>query len=427
MPPVPPADSRTEALRIITRWLETSEFPDRMISGTGRERAFLTELVYGVIRHRRALEWLAVQCSDRTPTPSTLPAIMLGMQQLLFMNGVPDYAAVNDTVSALKSTTRNRGRVSYVNAILRRVIRERDALLKRLSEQPVTIRESHPGSLVRRWTAAYGADRCEALCHWNNTKPGIVIRPRCTADGFVDYCERLREAAIAFEPHPFAPQTFLAIAHGTRATELPGFAEGAVAIQDPVTAAAVDLLDPQPGEHILDACASPGGKTGLMADRTQDQATIVACDVHADRIALLEDTLRRLRLTDIQIVKADLRKDDLPEALTEAPFDRILLDVPCSNTGVLRRRPDARWRFDPQRLANTVALQHALLDRTAQLVKPGGRLVYSTCSLEPEENQDQVQGWLEENDRFTMEASKTLFPPETQTDGAYAAALVARA
>ena len=420
---MPPTDVRSEALRILSRWLETAEFPDRMLSGTGADRALLTELVYGVVRRRRTFEWLARACSDRVPTPGALPALMLGMQQLLFMDGVPDYAAVNDTVRALKGTTRNPGRVKYVNAILRRVVRERDALLARLAEQPLGIRESHPQALLERWSATYGDERAAALCRWNNSRPGIVVRLRAGPAALADYQARLTEAGIAFTPHPYAPHEFMAIAHGTRATDLPGFREGAVAIQDPATAMAVDLLDPQPGERVLDACASPGGKTALMADRTGSPGRIVACDVHADRIALLQDTLTRLKLSSIEVVKADLRKHGLPAPLTQAPFDRILLDVPCSNTGVLRRRPDARWRFDPDRLDRTVALQRALLDRMAALLTPGGRLVYSTCSLEPEENEAQVAQWLQAHPEFTQRESRRCFPPETQTDGAFAAAL----
>jgi len=196
-----------------------------------------------------------------------------------------------------------------------------------------------------------------------------------------------------------------------------------VAIHDPATAMAVDLLDPQPGERVLDACASPGGKTALIADRTGSAGHIVACDVHADRIALLQDTLTRLKLPDVEVVKADLRKHGLPEPLIQEPFDGILLDVPCSNTGVLRRRPDARWRFDPDRLGRTVALQRALLDRMAALLTPGGRLVYSTCSLEPEENEEQIAQWLQEHPEFRQRESRSCFPPETQTDGAFAAVL----
>jgi 16S rRNA (cytosine967-C5)-methyltransferase len=420
---MPPTDVRSEALRILERWLETSEFPDRMISGTGAERALLTELVYGAVRRRRTLEWLATQCSDRTPTPGALPALMLGMQQLLFMDGVPDYAAVNDTVRALKGTTRNHGRVAYVNAILRRVVRERDSLLARLAAQPLGIRESHPEALLKRWQTTYGDERCAALCQWNNSRPGIVMRPRPGPAALADYQARLTASGIAFTPHPFAPQEFISISRGTRATDLPGFREGEVAIQDPATSMAVALLDPLPGERVLDACASPGGKTALMADRMGGVGQIVACDVHADRIALLQDTLSRLNLTDVEVVKADLRKHGLPASLTQAPFDRILLDVPCSNTGVLRRRPDARWRFDPDRLGKTAALQRALLNRMAALLKPGGRMVYSTCSLEPEENEEQIALWLQEHPEFTQLETRTCFPPESQTDGAFAVAI----
>ncbi|NQU39136.1 MAG: 16S rRNA (cytosine(967)-C(5))-methyltransferase RsmB [Lentisphaerae bacterium] len=422
---MPPQTTRSEALRILTRWLQTDEFPDRMLTGSGPSRAFLMEMVYGAVRHRRSLEWLAAQCSDRSPAPAALPALLLGIQQLIFMDGVPDYAAVNDTVNALKASSHSQGQASYVNAILRRIIRERERLLAALARQSIGIRESHPDPLVERWTATFGAARCLALCQWNNSRPGIVVRPRPGADAFDRSRRALIAAGIAFERHPYAPDQFLSIGHGVRVTELPGFRKGELTVHDPATIEAVELLDPQPGQRVLDACASPGGKTALIADRMGSKGELVACDIHADRMSLLRDTLGRLSLPRVELVQADLRQEALPEALTKRPFDRILLDVPCSNTGVLRRRPDARWRFDPQRLRHTVALQRALLDRTALLLKPGGTLVYSTCSLEREENETQIENWLRTHPMFQQTDSRSCFPPTTQTDGAYAAALVA--
>ncbi|OQW94775.1 MAG: hypothetical protein BWK77_08585 [Verrucomicrobia bacterium A1] len=187
----------------------------------------------------------------------------------------------------------------------------------------------------------------------------------------------------------------------------------------------MDLLHPQPGERVLDACAAPGGKTILAAEAMKGQGTLVAMDPAVPRLAPLRQNVARLQLGVVTIVQGDAaRPQAVPEL--EAGFDAVLLDVPCTNTGVIRRRPDARWRFSPERLKAAVERQRAILDGAAPLVKQGGRLVYSTCSLELEENEEQVRGWLARHPEFTLAESRRLFPPETGTDGAFSALLLRR-
>jgi 16S rRNA (cytosine967-C5)-methyltransferase len=210
--------------------------------------------------------------------------------------------------------------------------------------------------------------------------------------------------------------------------DLPGYAEGAFAVQDPSTAAAVNLLDPRPGERILDACAAPGGKTVAVADVLAGNGSVVAMDLHRDRLALLRDSMKRTRCRGVDVVRGNAsRPEDVDRVSGGEAFDRILLDVPCSNTGVLRRRPDARWRFTTERLGDLVRRQRAILDGAAPFLKPGGTLVYSTCSLEPEEGPDQVNTWLRGNSRFEHVATSSLFPPDSGTDGIFAAAVRRRA
>ncbi|OPZ04079.1 MAG: Ribosomal RNA small subunit methyltransferase B [candidate division BRC1 bacterium ADurb.BinA292] len=224
-------------------------------------------------------------------------------------------------------------------------------------------------------------------------------------------------------PHPYAPDECWVIPPGWAVPDLPGYAEGVFTVQDPATLAAVRLLDPQPGETVWDACAAPGGKAALIADRMDGRGRLFATDRYDDRLERLRDNLRRLQLAEVTVQKIDLRAPgeaaDLP-----AEFDRILLDVPCSNTGVLRRKPDARWRFSGDRLADLVELQGVLLDRCASRLKKGGVLVYSTCSLEADENQSHLQRWLARRPEFRLEREVVLFPPRSRTDGAYAARLV---
>jgi 16S rRNA (cytosine967-C5)-methyltransferase len=275
-----------------------------------------------------------------------------------------------------------------------------------LEKQPAAVRLSHPTVLIERWTKQFGADAAIRLCEWNNRRADVVIRVNKTLQ-------------IEGQPHPFAPDRFLILPRGVSVTSLPGFTDGAFYVQDPSTSIAPALLNPRPGETVLDACAAPGGKTMQIAELMKGQGTLVAMDPAADRLKPLRENVARLKWNFINVVERDITKDT-----TAARYDAILLDVPCTNTGVIRRRPDARWRFSPERLRAACDKQAAILDAAAASLNPGGRIVYSTCSLELEENEGQVDRWLSRHAEFRLADSKKLFPPESQTDGAYAALLV---
>lgn len=384
------------------------------------------ELAYGVIRGWRALDWLRAQLAPRKPRPELDALALVGLQQLLFMDSMQDHAAVHETVEAARAAEGPRA-AGFVNALLRRAQADRANLLARLAEQPPGIRLSHPDILLDRWTTRYGAADSARLCEWDNQPPFTALRP--TRNAPAAFPDRLHEAGVEARPHPADPR-FLEIPHGRRVDSLPGYAEGWFTVQDPSTAMAVDLLAPKQGERILDACAAPGGKTLFISERMERRGLLVATDSSADRLKRLAENLARARDSFAQVAAG--RADD-PDALKQAlppdardGFDGILLDAPCTNTGVLRRRPDARWRFAPPRLQGAVRMQRALLDGVAGLVVPGGRLVYSTCSLEPEENEEQVRTWLAPHRDWSLSEERALRPPGSKTDGAYAARLVRR-
>jgi 16S rRNA (cytosine967-C5)-methyltransferase len=222
-------------------------------------------------------------------------------------------------------------------------------------------------------------------------------------------------------PHPAAPQTCRILAHGTRVEAVPGYHEGRFVVQDPATLAAVELLDVRPGQVVLDACAAPGGKTAQLAARMRRHGRLIAMDRHEDRLALLQATLARTRQEWVEVVAGDA---SVPAGADALRFDRILLDAPCTNTGVLRRRPDARWRFNPKRLQRLCATQRLLLHNLLQRLAPGGRLVYSTCSLEPEENAQQVEQVAATLPGIRLERIVEHLPTRNGTDGAFAAALL---
>ena len=418
-------NSRQAAAEIVAQWLATGDFPDRLVARVDEDRAFVMEMVFGIARQRRLLEWVVDRYVRRLPPEPVVACLLVGLYQLLMLDTVADFAAVHETVEAAKTV--GGGRWSdLVNGVLRAVQREKAELKAEIPKLPVGVRLSHPDVLISRWERCFGESRTAALCVWNNTRPQVTLCVNPLRTSVAELLERLRAGGIEAAPHPFAPERFVSLPHGAGIAALPGYDEGLFSVQDPSTAASVELLDPRPGERILDACAAPGGKTALIAQRMQGRGELVAADEAEERLTRLRENLRRLRLDRVRVVRGDAAAPCFRELCGPASFDRILLDVPCSNTGVLRRRPDARWRFSLLRVANLTQIQRALLDNAAALLKPGGRLVYSTCSLEPQEGPLLLESWREHHPEFARLRDVALFPPETQTDGIFAAAVACR-
>ena len=419
--------SRIAAIRVITRWLQAGTFPDRAIPDSP-DRGFIMDLVYGTVRQRRTLEWLLSQQVSRMPQGETLAALLVGTFQLFYMTNIPDYAAVGATVAAAK---RISGRsTGFVNGVLRNLARQRETLTTTLASQPAAVRLSHPDILYNRWLHAFGTETTDALCAWNNRPAETVIAllPHCG----ITTAEWIKRALaigddIKFEPHPAAPDTSITLPHGAPPlTTLPGYEQGWFIVQDPATNAAIDLLAPQPGDRILDACAAPGGKTIQIASRlmaaapgSDTPAELLALDFHKERLEFLRENLERIGMNWVKI-----EHNNAATFNSDKPFNRILLDLPCSNTGVLRRRPDARWRFPRHRLDNLLHQQRAILNQAVKLLAPGGRIVYSTCSIENDENMAQIERCLTLHPQLRLENTTTHHPVHNQTDGAFAAALI---
>ncbi|MDD4102275.1 MAG: transcription antitermination factor NusB [Kiritimatiellae bacterium] len=404
--------SRREAIFVITNWLQTKSFPDRLISNSS-DRAFVTDLVYTTVRRYRTLDWAVRKFVKKMPQGETGAALLTGACQILFMPDVADYAAVNESVEAAKIASQKTA--GLVNGVLRNLLRQRDAVLADLAVQPIGIRLSHPDALVTRWLERFGAAETAALCEWNNTP----------AETFLAY----PSPAATLSPSPAQPleSLFTPLPRGTRVEDAPGYAEGTFIVQDPATAASLELLDARLGLRVLDACAAPGGKTVQIAWRmgppTSENHALVALDLHDDRLATLRTNLERTRQTWVTTAKADLTDD--PQSLWErfGLFDRILLDAPCSNTGVLRRRPDARWRWTTKRMKQLAATQFQMLENLLPLLAPGGRLVYSTCSLEQEENRRQITLLRKDHPEIACVAVEERIPTRSKTDGAFVCAL----
>ena len=404
--------ARGVALAALRSWRTKKEFADALISRAlansalqSADRAFALELFYGVLRNLTLLDfWIGLLRSGRVDV-DLRDLLRLGLYQL-FVTNTPEHAAVNETVELAPKRQR-----AVVNAVLRAAIGKRQSLKEKADQQPLEVQSSHPRFLIERWQKQFGSSATKALCEWNNRTPPIYARiNRLTIDR-QSFLEQYRSAR--------------SLSTVLNYVELPAPAEGLAAghcyVQDPSTAIACELLAPQPGEKILDGCAAPGGKTGYLAELMENRGLIVACDREPARLKLLEENLARLGVSIAKSIRQDWSRSPISARLvSEAPFDRVLVDAPCSNTGVMRRRVDVRWRLRPidfQRMKNR---QVEIVRAVLPLLKPNGVLVYSTCSLEPEENADVVREVTRTMSILRVEEERRSLPFRDHFDGAFA-------
>jgi 16S rRNA (cytosine967-C5)-methyltransferase len=344
--------------------------------------------------------------------------LRLGLYQL-FLIETPEHAAVYETVELASVRTR-----ALVNAVLRNALRTKEALMGKARKEDLSIRSSHPQFLIDRWRQNFGAENTAALCEWNNRPAPIYARINRLKISEDEFQSGVGSARCA-DPVPQLPDSIPA--NFVHLTSVPNDAltDGHCYIQDPSTAAACILLDPMPGENILDACAAPGGKTGYLAELMKNQGAILACDRDEGRIRTLQDNLGRLGIAIARFARHDWTSGQpLPDAAAISPFDRILVDAPCSNTGVMRRRVDLRWRLTPRDFLRMREEQLGILRATISLLKTGGVLVYSTCSIEPEENEDVVDAITHELPFLKFVEQVSLLPFRNGFDGAFVAKLI---
>lgn len=410
--------ARHAALAALRAWRTSRQLADsiiaRILADSGLntpDRAFALELFYGVLRNLSLLDFWIRQLRREKVDVDLRDILRLGLYQI-FIALVPDHAAVNETVGL--ATQSHRG---FINGMLRASIRQREPLQSAAVAQPLSVRTSHPEFLIERWQKKFGGEATAAICRWNNEPPRIFARINRLKIDINDFRESYPDA----EPIS-ATSNFFEFSNGLPNEALKA---GHCYIQDPSTRLPCELLDPQRGERILDACAAPGGKTAYLAELASNQATIVACDKQPSRLKILQNNLNRLGVNNPRIVAHDWQSEAIPADIAQfAPFDRILIDTPCTNTGVIRRRVDVRWRLEPEEFGRMQAQQLAIACAVLPLLKKGGVLVYSTCSLEPEENQDVVRGLLEKLSILRLKEERDSLPFRDGFDGAYSAKLI---
>lgn len=402
---------RQLALQVLCRAETSGVFADQLVADvaaqrglSAQSRAFLRELSYGVLRWRNRLDWTLGRVSTRpleTLTPAIRNLLRLGAYQLNFMDRVPPYAAVSETVQLAKQID-HTGVVAYVNAVLRAMERQRSTLFPPEARQNLpaylTITQSHPRWLVDRWLDRYGPQQTMAMCHADNLRPPLVLRVnslRTTRERLLD---SLTADGCEAEPCRYAPDGVLVAAHAPL-DQLHGYREGWFTVQDEAAILCGYLLAPQPGERVLDACSAPGGKATHAAELMGDQGEILCLDHSHQRIKRVEENARRLGLECMRCLVADAERSEL-----EPVFDRILVDAPCSGLGVLRRHPDAKWRKGPELIATMAHHQLSMLEHLSHVVKLGGLLLYITCSTEAEENQCVVRAFLDRHPNYELES-----------------------
>jgi 16S rRNA (cytosine967-C5)-methyltransferase len=381
------------------------------------DRALCQELVYGIVRWQRTLDWLITRRTDGRRQGEVVELLLqLGLYQIFWLERIPAHASVFETVELAKRTGWG-SKTNFVNAVLRGCLRERETLVRELEAlrrtDPAT-GYSHPTWMVERWQARWGVEKTARLLEWNNSPPPTYARRNGLRTGAEEMVKHWQAQGVGFAPRQWdwtGENIVFELQSHPSLADWEDFQRGNFYVQDPSTLLAVQVLDPQPGEEVLDLCASPGGKTAFIADRMANRGKIVAQDL-PPRLARLRDNCARLGASCAEIV---------PNGELAGEFDRVLVDAPCSNSGVLRRRVDARWKIQAEQLPRLHGEQVELLRRAAARVKPGGRLVYSTCSLEPEENEEVARAFLAENGSFKLERERQLLPFVDGVDGAYVA------
>ncbi len=419
-----PGRARELAARALGRIEQDGAFADAALDGVlrrakladERDRTLATELVYGVTRWQRYLDFLlkGIYHADYGMMDPTLRIILrIALYQMLYLDRIPVSAAVDEAVKAAKAHN-GPGAGNLINAMLRALSRQRGNLPEPSHENPVErlgIRYSHPDWIVARWLERMGAEQTEALLKADNERPAITLRPNPLRTTAEQLSADWTAAGIPVTRSTFLPD--LLKVPTLTAPIRASLEAGLCSVQDESAALACTLLGAEPGETVIDLCAAPGGKSTFLAETMNNEGEVVAVDLYPAKLTRLSESADRLGLSIVHPVEADGR------TLEREPADRVLIDAPCSGLGVLAKRADLRWHRRPDDLPELIELQQALLSHGATLVKPGGVLVYSTCTVEPDENQSVIEAFLADHPDFALESAADRLPADVVDDAGY--------
>jgi 16S rRNA (cytosine967-C5)-methyltransferase len=381
---------------------------------TGQDRQQANEYVQGVLRRRMYLDFLIDHyCSIEIATMGSFikNILRVGIYDLLFMDGTPDYAAINEAVEIGKNKVSSKTG-DLINAILRKIQREVNELPKPSSQRRselVAITFSHPEWMADRWIKRYGERDAFQLMQANNRRPEYYVRVNTLRTTIENFELRLSKSDIEFEASEWLPG-YYKVQSLNKIRQKGWIEKGFCQVQDIAAGFAPWILDPQPSDTVYDLCAAPGTKTIVLSDMMQNQGEILAVDINPERVAKIAENSETFGAENVKIRRADVTEERFKLA------DAVLLDAPCSGTGVLSKRADLRWRRTEEDIVKAAELQAELLDSAANMVSRGGRLVYSTCSLEPEENWNQIENFLKEYDNFELQDLSDYLPEEVLTN-----------
>lgn len=381
------------------------------------DRAFITELVYGTVKWKLSIDWAIEQFSSikiKKISPWILNILRLGIYQLIYVDKVPVSAACNESVNLSKKYG-HAASSGYVNAVLRNAARniqnikypDKDHdMIKYLS-----VKYSHPEWMIRNWVERYGREFTEGLLAANNEIPDFSIRTNTLKVTREELKRELQQAGLELFDGKYMDEAII-ISNPSSIAKLEAFKKGYFQVQDESSMLVGRVLDPQPGELVADVCSAPGGKATHIAQLMGNKGTVIARDIHPHKIRLIEEAAQRLGL---DIIKAELfDASSLDEALVEKA-DRVLVDAPCSGLGIIRRKPDIKWARNPEDRKEITELQMKILSAASKYVRPGGTLVYSTCTIEQEENQEIVSRFLKEETSFYSEDINRFLPQELRS------------
>ncbi|WP_408010937.1 16S rRNA (cytosine(967)-C(5))-methyltransferase RsmB [Pseudalkalibacillus sp. A8] len=372
---------------------------------SGKDAALLTEIVYGTIQRKNTLDHY-LKTFIKKPLNKledwVLVLLRLSVYQMVYLDRVPDHAIINEAVVIAKKRG-HKGISGLVNGVLRNVQRKGVPSVGSIADHrlQLAIECSHPEWLVGRWIDQFGEERTREMCTVNNTPPSVTARVNRLKHSVEVAIERLKNESVEAEPSKLAPDGIRILSGNLPKSNV--YESGALTIQDESSMLVGYALDPQPDDRVLDACAAPGGKTTHLAERMGNQGEITAIDIHEHKVKLIEEQVERLGLTNIETIAMDTRK--AAKLFKEETFDRVLLDAPCTGFGVIRRKPDIKWGKQSEDIERIQKVQEELLEAVSRVLKVGGLLVYSTCTIEAEENNSQIERFLDRHPEFEWDGS----------------------
>ena len=431
---------RGTAVKILNRVERSDAYLDRVLETEMRnaemnelDKGLMNEIVTGVVRWQMKIDWVLTGFfhGNFTKAETNIKnALRVALYQILFLDKVPHSAAVNESVEFIK---RLRGQkvADLVNGVLRNILRNLENIrypdFKENKIQHLAVIESHPLWLVKRWINRFGYDEAKKFLAANNERPDLTLRVNRLKIDFNYFLTQLEQHQIQFTRSEYL-DFFVRVKHMAGIGSSDMFRQGFFVVQDESAGLVVQLLDPKPGDRVIDMCSAPGGKATFIGELMKNVGEIVAVDRYETRLNLVKSACQRLGIANAHFIAADA------SLVQTAPAERVLVDAPCSGLGVLAKKPDAKWKREPEDLVNLVQTQRAILENAAKHVKPGGILVYSTCTTEPEENYDLIKSFLAEHSEFSVESAAQFvnsrivspdgyietFPHRNAMDGSFA-------